>query len=72
MTKEDYNDEPIHFCKDCLSIKIRFTREDIDYCDTCGSVDIGTIHVFDWIHFYIKKYEKPFLNLNKKNYVKKS
>ena len=65
MTKDQYNDEPIHFCKDCLSINIRYTREDIDYCDSCGSVDIETTHVSNWIHYYIRKYGKPFLKIKK-------
>lgn len=65
MTKEQYNEDPVYFCKECLSINIRFTREDIDYCDNCGSVDIDKTNIYTWIHFYTRKYGKPFLKLKK-------
>lgn len=65
MTKEDYNNEPIFFCKECLSIKIRCTRDDIDYCDECGSIDIGQTSILTWVHYYTKQYGKPFLQLKK-------
>ena len=65
MPDNNYNDEPIFFCRECLSIKIRYTREDIDYCDDCGSVDIGKTNINIWIHYYIRRYGKPFLKLKK-------
>ena len=39
LSKEEYNNEPVYYCSDCLSLRIR----DIDgteYCDKCGSTNI--------------------------------
>ena len=38
-----YNEEPVLYCKHCLSLKVRFVprMKDSDYCDECGSTDIG-------------------------------
>ena len=38
-----YNDEPIFYCKSCLSLKIRSipSMDDSEYCDECSSTDVG-------------------------------
>ena len=50
MSKIDYEEEPIWYCKSCLSMRIlnsSGTDEDIDgdptpcYCDDCGCTDIA-------------------------------
>lgn len=73
MTKEDYNNIPIHFCTNCLSINIRFTDDELDFCDDCGDIDIKTTHVDLWSRLYEEKYGHKFLTTTKKiNYGKRS
>ena len=35
MNKEEYNNIPVHYCKECLSLKIKTVTEglNLDYCD---------------------------------------
>lgn len=39
LTPRKYDEEPVHFCMDCLSLNIK-TIDEVDYCDDCGSVEI--------------------------------
>jgi hypothetical protein len=59
--KEDYNNEPVYYCKECLSLKIR-TLDVADYCDTCSSTEIGITDIFTWEKMYEQKYGKKFIN----------
>lgn len=63
--KEEYNNEPVYYCKQCLSLKVLgipgFT--DLDFCDDCGSSNIGRTNIWDWIDKYRDKYGKDFLTL---------
>lgn len=61
MTKEEYNDIPVEYCKDCLSLKIK-DMSDIPYCDECGSTDIEETHIKDWEEKYKNKYGNTYLN----------
>lgn len=42
----EYDEEPVYYCKRCLSLRIRTMRCG-DYCDVCGSVSIGTASIFE-------------------------
>ena len=46
----DYNKVPVLYCKHCLSLKIRNIprMRDSDYCDECGSTDIGECSIEEW------------------------
>lgn len=66
LNKEEYNNEPVFFCKHCLSLRIRST-EDIDYCDTCGSSEIGEASIDDWGELYKLKYNHKYLEENNGN-----
>lgn len=61
--REQYNDEPVFYCKDCLSLKIRTVAEgsDLDFCDECGATNIGTAHIEDWKTMYRTRYGFDFL-----------
>ena len=49
----DYNDEPVFYCKHCLSLKIRDAGlPDLLYCDDCGSSDILSSNIEDWEELY--------------------
>lgn len=54
-SKEEFNNEPVVFCKHCLSLAIRvIDREDddLDYCDHCGSTDLGKTDIETWEFMY--------------------
>lgn len=59
----DYNAEPVLYCKHCLSLKIRNIPkvENSDYCDKCGSTDIGECSIEGWENMYYNKYGHKFL-----------
>lgn len=64
LNKEEYNSEPVFYCSECLSLKIREIDE-TDYCDKCGSTDIKEANIHDWEEMYEKKYGKSYLNTRK-------
>lgn len=57
----EYNDEPVVYCKRCLSLAIR-SEEGTDYCDKCGSTEIEEANIFDWEKMYGSKYGGNYLN----------
>lgn len=69
MSKEDYNNEIVHYCKDCLSLNIRYIKDvvDSDYCDSCGSTDICQGHIESWKKLYKEMYGEDFINSNNKS-----
>jgi hypothetical protein len=60
---QKYNDEPVFYCKNCLSLRIRFipVMQDSDYCDECGCTDIKEAKVEDWEKLYIEKYGHKYI-----------
>lgn len=60
---EEYNNEPVFYCKSCLSLKVKTVAvdSDLDYCDECGSTDIGHTHIEDWQQSYRTKYGFDYL-----------
>ena len=62
MSNIEYNNEPVFYCKDCLSLKIRDVEhiDDSEYCDECGSTDIGTASIEEWDAMYVAKYGHHF------------
>lgn len=59
----NYNDEPVLYCKHCLSLKIRSIprMDDSDYCDECGSTDIAECSIEEWETLYTNRYGHKFL-----------
>ena len=64
LSKEDYNNEPVYYCSECLSLRIR-DIDGTDYCDKCGSTNIEQIHIQEWEQMYNRKYYGNYLNLGK-------
>ena len=62
MSNTEYNSEPVFYCKDCLSLKIRDVEhiDNSEYCDDCGSTDIGTASIEEWDAKYVAKYGHHF------------
>jgi hypothetical protein len=45
IDKEEYNDDPVWYCRSCLSLKIKNFGDDEMvpcYCAACSSTDVGT------------------------------
>lgn len=57
-----FNEEPVYYCKHCLSLKILNLDDSTSYCDPCGSTDIGVTDIHTWEKMYEEKYGKKFLN----------
>lgn len=57
----DYNEEPVVYCKRCLSLAIR-TEDGTEYCDKCGSTEVESANIFDWEKMYGQKYGGSYLN----------
>lgn len=64
ISKDKYNDIPVLYCKNCLSLNIKNinSESDIDFCDKCGSTDIEQCHIEKWRSLYIKMYGKDYSN----------
>lgn len=64
MTKEDYNEEPVFFCRSCLSLRVKTVAmdSDLDYCDECGSTDICQSHIDEWERLHKERYGFNFIN----------
>jgi len=61
ISKEEYNTEPVYYCKSCLSLHI--TPEDGmgSYCHECGSASIGKTNIDLWTESYRQKYGIDYL-----------
>ena len=59
----DYNQQPVFYCKNCLSLKIRNIKSinNSEYCDDCGSTNIDNCNIKDWEIKYKQKYGHSFL-----------
>ena len=60
---KEYNDEPVFYCKSCLSLGVKTVASglDLDYCKDCGSTDIGQAHIEDWQNLYRERYGFDYL-----------
>lgn len=60
---EEYNNEPVFYCKNCLSLKIKTVTAglDLDYCEECGGTDIKQAHIEEWRTLYKNKYGFDYL-----------
>lgn len=58
--KEQYNSIPVHYCKNCLSLKI-IAGDGYDYCDECGGTSIETCSIEEWEKLYEDNYGYNYL-----------
>lgn len=66
MIEQDYNSEPVFYCKHCLSLNIKSVDDSLDadyldFCDECGSTEIDTTDIYTWEKMYEQKYGRNFL-----------
>lgn len=60
----NYNDEPVFYCKSCLSLRIKtvMVESNLDYCDECGSTAIEKTSIDEWRHLYKERYGIDYLD----------
>lgn len=62
MTKEEYNEIPVHYCKNCGSLAIQYiAREEGGagtFCKSCGSTETSITNIYTWEAIY--GYQKKF------------
>lgn len=63
-SKEEYNKEPVYYCKDCLSLRIKTVPlvSGLDYCDSCSSTQIEQTTIEEWQRLYKERYGIDYLN----------
>lgn len=68
----EYNEIPVYYCKECLSLKIISLDQEQCFCDQCGGMDIDTCTIEDWENMFEQKYNHKFVNKNgrKQSYYK--
>ncbi len=74
MVKQEYNDEPVCYCKRCFSLRIKTLPETksirgevqkpTPYCESCGSASIGETHIDDWEKKYENYHGSPHITRN--------
>lgn len=64
MQENEYNQEPVFFCKKCLSLKIRDVEylEDSEYCDECGSTEVAQASIEEWDKLYSARYGHHYID----------
>lgn len=62
--KKEFNDEPVFYCKNCLSLKIKTVTGmiELDYCDDCGSTDISKTDIETWRQLYKDRFGFDYLD----------
>lgn len=63
-TKEVYDNIPVFYCTQCLSLRIRSVEgvRDTEFCDECNSTNIEKTDIHTWENMYEKKYGHKFLD----------
>ena len=64
MAKEkSYDDEPVYYCKRCLSLNIKQMPhvKGQCYCGECGTTSIDSADIEEWKEMYRKKYGHDFV-----------
>jgi len=48
VRRKEFDEEPVEYCKDCLSLRILSLDEEMCYCDDCGSTNVGSANILEW------------------------
>lgn len=69
LAKEDYNKIPVYYCRQCGSLKI-MTMPGLpyDYCDCCGSTDVGKASIESWLELQKTKFKSPYRDKPEKKF----
>lgn len=70
MQKESYDEDPVYYCKRCLSLSIRSMPyiQNQDYCGDCGATDVGVTDIETWKQYYRERYGHDYLEEEKVMY----
>lgn len=54
--KQEYNSIPVFYCKHCLSLLVKDVPhvQGSEFCDTCGSTNVGECSIEEWEELYKK------------------
>ena len=66
----NYNDDPVFYCKHCLSLAIKFVGN-VEYCEECGGTEIEQTDIHTWDKKYEEKYGVKYLKTKKNGSSKK-
>ena len=68
MDKDSYDDEPVYYCKRCLSLNIKEVpiSSEQSYCEDCGTVDVAVSSFEEWDELYVEKYGHHYVEKEKK------
>ena len=63
MTTDSYDEEPVYYCRRCLSLKICQVPmvADKSYCEDCGTIDVATTSFEEWDEMYVERYGHHFM-----------
>lgn len=62
MTKEEYNDIPVYYCKNCLSLAILRDGDTGCFCNDCGNTDTSMSNIDTWEFLYEQEFGELFLD----------
>lgn len=57
----EYDSEPVYFCRHCLSLDIRIMDDKYDYCNQCGGTAVDSTDIRHWDELYRLRYGKRLL-----------
>lgn len=64
--KSIYNEEPVLYCSECYSLKIKHEDSlDMDYCADCGCTEISSAQIEQWESLFKKRYGHKFVEKRK-------
>ena len=63
MDKNDYDEEPVFYCAQCLSLNIREIPDMPGhyYCGECGTSDTLESSIEEWQELYKRRYGRNFI-----------
>ncbi len=61
MTKEEYNNIPVEYCKQCLHLGIVIEQSEV-FCKHCNSTQTETAQIEDWKKLYEAKYGEKYIS----------
>lgn len=59
--KDQYDEIPVYYCKDCLSLKVNGEIENCPYCEDCNNTSIAQTDIHTWERLYQEKYGYSYL-----------
>lgn len=67
----DYNDEPVLYCSNCLSLMVKTTTLpnttiQQDYCGVCGDPHIEETDIETWEALYVSLYGRHYIKRSRK------